>query len=144
MKKETKELVEFIKDCILRYQTEFKRGEVDIGMIDEKKEDKTCDKAITFLDSLPKIESHLCRGGYIQDKNGTPCCDGDKVKFKFIESWYEDNFKDRYTPVVEGVLKFCQETKKFYIQFGPYHNGYDWLDWSTDGDGCEWFEKVNK
>lgn len=39
-------------------------------------EEKICD----FLESIPEIESHLCRGGYIQDKNGTPCCDGDKVK----------------------------------------------------------------
>ena len=81
MKKETKELVEFIKDCVFRYQTELKRGEIDIGMIDGEKEDKTCDKAIAFLDSLPEIESHLCRGGYIQDRNGTPCCDGDNVRF---------------------------------------------------------------
>lgn len=82
MKKETKELVEFIKDCVFRYQTELKRGEVDVGVIDGEEEDKTCDKAITFLNSLPEIESHLCRGGYIQDRNGTPCCDGDKVKVK--------------------------------------------------------------
>lgn len=79
MKKETKELVEFIKDCVFRYQTELKRGEVDIRMIDGEEEDKTCNKAITFLDSLPEIESHLCRGGYVQDKNGIPCCDGDQI-----------------------------------------------------------------
>ena len=79
MKQETKELVEFIKDCVFRYQTELKRGEVDIGMIDGEEEDKTCDKAITFLNSLSETESHLCRGGYIQDRNGTPCCDGDTI-----------------------------------------------------------------
>ena len=79
MKEETKELVEFIKDCVFRYQTELKRGEVDVEITDREKENKTCDKAINFLDSLPKIESHLCRGGYIQDKNGTPCCDGDQI-----------------------------------------------------------------
>ena len=39
------------------------------------------EKAFAFLDSLPEIESKLCRGGYIQDKNGTPCCDGDKILF---------------------------------------------------------------
>ena len=82
MKEETKELVEFIKDCVFRYQTELKRGEVDVGMIDGEEENKTCDKAIKFLDSLPEVESHLCRGGYIQDRNGTPCCDGDKVEVK--------------------------------------------------------------
>ena len=85
MKEETKELVEFIKDCVFRYQTELKRGEVDVGMIDGEEENKTCDKAIKFLDSLPEIESRLCRGGYIQDRNETPCCDGDKVVYRTKE-----------------------------------------------------------
>ena len=91
MKQETKELVEFIKDCVFRYQTELKRGEVNIGLIDGEKEVKSCDKAITFLDSLPEIESHLCRGGYIQDKSGTPCCDGDEIlingEFEAVLKW---------------------------------------------------------
>ena len=39
------------------------------------------EKAMNFLDSLPEIEKHLCLGGYIQDKNGTPCCVGDKILF---------------------------------------------------------------
>ena len=142
MKQETKELVEFIKDCVFRYQTELKRGEVDVGMLDGEEEDKSCNKAIAFLDSLPEIESHLCRGGYIQDKNGIPCCDGDKVRFKFIEGWYSSNFKDKYTPVMEGKLEFSVETKNFIIIFGPDHNGYDWLDWTDADSGCEWFEKV--
>lgn len=142
MKEETKELVEFIKDCVFRYQTELKRGEVDIGMIDGEKEDKTCDKAITFLDSLPEIESHLCRGGYIQDRNGTPCCDGDKVRFEFEDKTYEENWKDKYSRIMIGVLQFSVETKSFCIIFGPENYGYDWIDWTTSDYGCKWFEKV--
>ena len=39
------------------------------------------EKAFAFLDSLPEIEHKLCYGGYIQDANGKPCCDGDRVLF---------------------------------------------------------------
>ena len=137
MKQETKELIQWMKENIVPFN---EHGTVPMTIITHGTEMQ--DKAIKFLDSLPEIESHLCNGGYIQDRNGTPCCHGDKVRFKFVEKWYEDNFKERYTPVMDGILKFCGDTKKFYIQFGPYHNGYDWLDWSCSDDGCEWFEKV--
>lgn len=48
----------------------------------KKADSENYSKAIHFLDSLPEIESHLCKGGYIQDANGIPCCDGDKILFK--------------------------------------------------------------
>ena len=137
MKQETKELIQWMKENIVPFK---EHGTVPMAIIPHGTEMQ--DKAIKFLDSLPEIESHLCNGGYIQDRNGTPCCHGDKVRFKFVKKWYEDNFKERYTPVMDGILKFCGDTKKFYIQFGPYQNGYDWLDWSCSDDGCEWFEKV--
>ena len=41
-----------------------------------------------LFNSLPEIEKHLCLGGYIQDKNGTPCCHEDKVRFKFSEKGF--------------------------------------------------------
>ena len=106
MKQETKELVEFIKDCVFRYQTELKRGEVDIGMINGEKEDKTCDKAITFLNSLPEFELRLCRGGYIQDRNGTPCCDGDVIINKSIL----DKQKEK------GILYWSKNDSRFYFK----------------------------
>ena len=140
MKKETKALIEWIKAQI---RIAAKLDDSYLITTDAISTHKSLEKdAENFLDSLPEIESHLCNGGYIQDRNGTPCCHGDKVRFKFVEKWYEDNFKERYTPVMDGILKFCGDTKKFYIQFGPYRNGYDWLDWSCEDDGCEWFEKV--
>ena len=139
MKQETKELVGWIKNRLKMRLLDIKENQSQSNYEECK---KNYDKAIIFLDSLPEIESHLCNGGYIQDRNGTPCCHGDKVRFKFVEKWYEDNFKEKYTPIMDGILKFCGETKKFYIQFGPNRNGYDWLDWSCSDDGCEWFEKV--
>ena len=76
MKKETKELVEFIKSAMNCVREEAVKQNAQSSWWFS-----TYDKAVEFLNSLPEIESHLCRGGYIQDKNGTPCCDGDEVYF---------------------------------------------------------------
>lgn len=64
-------------------------------------------KIYHFLKSIPEIESHLCRGGYIQDENGTPCCDGDKVI-------YDENY--------EGFLRWDKNKARFYIAsiYGDY------------------------
>jgi len=137
MKQETKELIDWIKKQIM-----IAGGCVTDASLPYWQEDRN--KAFTFLNSLPEIENKLCFGGYIQDRNGTPCCHGDKVKFKFVEKWYEENFKDRYTLIMDGLLQHCKDTKSFYIQFGPYHEGWDWLDWTCSEAGCEWFEKVEK
>lgn len=76
MKKETKELVEFIKSAMNCVREEaVKQNAQSLWWF------STYDKAVEFLNSLPEIESRLCRGGYIQDKNGNLCCDGDKVKY---------------------------------------------------------------
>ena len=140
MKEETKELVNWIKCQILTNQ--------DISYKITKdatdKYQKTKESALKFLDSLPEIESHLCRGGYIQDRDGTPCCDGDKVRFEFEDKTYEENWKDKYSRTMIGVLQFSVETKSFCIIFGPENHGYDWIDWTTLDYGCKWFEKVEE
>lgn len=73
MKRETKELIDWIKK--------------QISLVAQPNEywKEDCEKAVKFLDSLPQIESHLCKGGYIQDKNGTPCCNGDEVVFIYYD-----------------------------------------------------------
>ena len=71
MKQETKDLLTWIEIALNNYASEKN------NMITRDK----CNKALAFLNSLPEIEAKLCRGGYIQDKNGTPCCDGDKILF---------------------------------------------------------------
>ena len=65
------------------------------------------DKIYEFLKSIPQIESHLCLGGYIQDKNGTLCCDGDKVI-------YDENY--------EGTLEWDKKNARFIIAsiYGDY------------------------
>ena len=72
MKKETKELIDWIKKQISLAGTIVTDVSQPCWQQDRV-------KAIKFLDSLLEIESHLCRGGYIQDKNGVPCCDGDQI-----------------------------------------------------------------
>ena len=90
MKQESKELIDWIKKQI----NLAKECCVDVAWNGEHEYYNTdYEKAMKFLDSLPQIESRLCVDGYIQDKNGTPCCDGDKVRFEFEDSGYEENWK---------------------------------------------------
>lgn len=142
MKKETKALIEWIKAQI---GVAAKLDDSYLITTNAISTHKNLEKdAVKFLDSLAEIESHLCRGGYIQDRNGTPCCDGDKVRFEFEDKTYEENWKDKYSRTMIGVLQFSVETKSFCIIFGPENYGYDWIDWTTSDYGCKWFEKVDK
>ena len=59
------------------YKTKLLKHEVE--NINKDAEKEMCKKFAEFINSLPEIESHLCNGGYIQDTNGTPCCDGDRI-----------------------------------------------------------------
>ena len=79
MKQETKELIAWLKDHLMHYRNQLAAGQIKIGLITGEKEEKNAYKAIHLLNSLPDIEKKLCFGGYVQDKNGTPCCHGDKV-----------------------------------------------------------------
>ena len=135
MKQETKELVDWIKK------------QINIAKINNiapawngqhKAYNDDYDRAVAFLDSLPKIEAHLCRGGYIQDRNGIPCCDGDKIKFEFCEEDFKEHWSNRYPRIEYGELKFETDSKGFVILFGKG----DWIDWNGVFSGPEWFEKV--
>lgn len=135
MKQETKELIEWIKKQLNVSETV--ATNVPIPNWKEKKQ-----KAIEFLDSLPEIEARLCRGGYIQDKNGIPCCDGDKVQFKFSAKDFGEHWQEKYARIEYGTLKFCLEDKRFVILFGEDNGtGFDWIDWNGAYEGCEWFKK---
>ncbi len=80
MKQDTKELVEWLKDHLSHYRNQLAAGQIEIGLVTGELEEKNAYAAINFLNSLPEIESHLCNGGYIQDRNGTPVGHGDTVK----------------------------------------------------------------
>ncbi len=79
MKSETKELVEWITSQVMLASKLDESYKITPSAIDTHRDLEG--KTLAFLNSLPEIESHLCRGGFIQDKNGTPCCDGDKILF---------------------------------------------------------------
>ena len=116
MKDETKYLIAWIKGVISNCPYIAMPDSIRADS-DEKKED-----AIKLLDSFPDIESHLCSGGYIQDKNGTPCCHGDKVKFQYDECFYN------------GTLTFNFTFKCFTI---VNENGvFFWIN-----NDIKWFEK---
>ena len=118
MKKETLELVNWMKDFLCTEKSNCKGNAYDFERFD---------KAVDFLDSLPEIESKLCHGGYIQDKNGTPCCHGDKVKFIF-----DDCIDDRRFEIF-GRLAWHFKRGQFFIL--TYSNDYEL-------DRLKWFEKV--
>ena len=121
MKEETKELIIWIKKQI----NLTKRGCIDVAWNGQHKwYNADYEKAMKFLDSLPQIESHLCLGGYIQDKNGTPCCHGDKVNFQYDEGFYN------------GTLTF-NFTFKCFIIVTEDGGVFFW----TNG-AIKWFEKV--
>lgn len=80
MKQETKELIKWCISLLEDYRVLNITGKRNFRAAMPNKEIDNCENSIKFLKSLPEIESHLCRGGYIQDKNGTPCREGDKIK----------------------------------------------------------------
>ena len=117
MKKETKEILDYLINEHSKLI-----GNYDGFTEQDKKWNERERKIYNFLISIPEIESHLCLGGYIQDKNGTPCCDGDKVKFQYDEGFYN------------GTLTFNFTFKCFTI---VNENGvFFWIN-----NAIKWFEK---
>ena len=108
MKQETKYLIAWIKGVIANCPYIAMPDSIRADS-DEKKED-----AIKFLDSFPEIESHLCRGGYIQDKNGTPCCDGDKVLYngKNAVLFWSIAYSRFFVKVKDSAI--CDDTRTFF------------------------------
>lgn len=108
MKRETKELVNWIKSVIEGLEPEYTRPlcQSEYELNEEAKRELKLRKiaAVKFLDSLPDIEKHLCRGGYIQDENGIPCCEGDVIEYKDLQ----------IDEIVKGTLYWSVNDKRFY------------------------------
>ena len=135
MKKETKALVEWIKAQI---RIAAKLDDSYLITTDAISTHKSLEEdALKFLDSLPEIESHLCRGGYIQDNTGTPCGHGDKISFLYS------------TLIFTGTLTWIPNMGKFLIKpdsdFFKYHKKADeyltFYDIQAELNG---FSKVNE
>lgn len=93
MKAETKETIKWIKERL------------NFNCVKDTTDEKMLEKAIKLLDSLPKLEARLGSGGYIPDKNGTPCKDGDVVNVVIRD-------KNRF----EAFLFWDDEQKRFCFQ----------------------------
>lgn len=123
MKQETKELIDWIKKQI----NLAKENCIDVVWNGKHEYYNTdYEKAMKFLDSLPQIESRLCQGGYILDKNGIPCCNTELVKFL-----YKNSNEEKY-----GYLIWDKIMARFVIEV-------------IGDEGCkyiipeiQWFEKV--
>lgn len=122
MKEESRKILdELIREHSCRYARPSGLSDEEYESIDKYNHHE--DKIENFLKSIPQIESHLCLGGYIQDKNGIPCCDGDEVNFQYDEGFYN------------GTLTFNFTYKCFTI---VNENGV--FFWTNNA--IKWFEKV--
>lgn len=103
MKEESRKILdELIREHSCRYSRPDGLSDEEYESIDKFNERE--DKIENFLKSIPQIESRLCLGGYIQDKNGTPCCDGDEVVFTY------------YADCIDTPKK-----KEGQLRWSPYH-----------------------
>ena len=107
MKKETEELINWLKDHLLHYRNQLAAGQIKVGLVTGDKEEKNAYKAIHFLDSLNDIEYRLGKGGYIPDINGTACKYGDSVKIL--------NKTDEFGGDITGRLVWSDIDKCFYV-----------------------------
>jgi len=132
MKKETKELIKWAMSLIADYRVQnmvehsnFRKNTP--AAQNSEIEIKNCKDFAEFLNSLPEIESHLCNGGYIQDRNGTPCCHGDNLKCVLVDTPEDDWFYGKLTWRGEaGTFLVLTQTKTLYLA------------------EIKWFEKVEK
>jgi hypothetical protein len=78
MRQETKELLDYI---IHKFDFREPVGKCTskISPAEAQAFNRRQDRIQAFLRSIPDIEKHLTEGGYIQDRNGTPICHGDKI-----------------------------------------------------------------
>jgi hypothetical protein len=71
-------------------------------------------KIQAFLRSIPDIEKHLTEGGYIQDRNGTPICHGDKINVYDADECLSGTYK-------QAVLNWNPRLARFEV---IYENNY--------------------
>lgn len=105
MKQETRELLDYI---IRKFDFRQPLGKCTskISPTEAQAFNERQDKIQAFLRSIPDIEKHLTEGGYIQDRNGTPICHGDKVIFR-------KNLEEKFSR--EGLLLWNPDRAMFEI-----------------------------
>lgn len=110
MRQETKELLDYI---IHKFDFRETLGKCTskISPAEAQAFNKRQDKIQAFLRSIPDIEKHLTEGGYIQDRNGTPICHGDKLKL-CIPCVYDNLSDEAYR---HAVLNWNPRVAKFEV-----------------------------
>lgn len=110
MKRETKELIDWIKERIF---VSLKNHEEDYL---KAAEEVQAAEAERFLDSLPELEERLKHGGFIPDRNGTPCKDGDRIRVFFSDG-----------SCVESTLQWISEPFGFQYEYDFEEDGLQGL-----------------
>lgn len=107
MRQETKELLDYIIRKF-NFRQSLDSCPAKVSPAEAQAFNKRQDKIQAFLRSIPEIEKHLTEGGYIQDKNGTPICHGDKVVFR-------KSIKENFSR--EGFLLWNPDKAMFVITY---------------------------
>ncbi len=113
MKQETKQTIDWIKKQINLAKENCINPAHKDGYTEYEAD---YEKAFNFLDSLPEIESKLRQGGYIQDSNGKPCCNGDTVKITVKKDYKIQEFAGK---TLEGYLAWNKTQGRFYVITRP-------------------------
>ncbi|MBR6154733.1 MAG: hypothetical protein IKQ43_09905 [Treponema sp.] len=140
MKQETKELITGLKNWYEKFRseapltpyTEWAVGDGD-GYADEGA--SNMDKVITLLDSLEGLENQLKHGGFIPDRNGKPCKDGDKIEICL------DGL--RSGEIVSGQLRWDDKHYLFLCEGDDISLSPGEKD-EADYIGIQWFEKEDE
>lgn len=135
MKQETKELIDGLKDWYEKFRSEtpltpYTEWAVGDGKGYADEGASNMDKVIALLDSLENLENQLKHGGFIPDRNGKPCKDGDRIKICLNGR--------RQDEIVYGTLCWNYETYGFYaIEETEVEHLY--ID--SNSGVVQWFEK---
>ena len=126
MKQETIENIKWLKDLLDR--------EAEIEPVCKNDEEfvsnykKRCEECKQLLDSLEGLENQLKHGGFIPDRNGKPCKDGDRVKI------FANDEK------TTGTVKWISDCGYFLI-CSDGEDSYNWYLDELRDCGHGWFEK---
>lgn len=128
MKQETIENIKWLKDLLGREAEIESVCKNDEEFVSDYK--KHCEECKKLLDSLEDLENQLKYGGFIPDRNGNPCKDGDKIEICL------DGL--RSGKIIHGHLCWNSSSFGFYA-LEDETKEYLYID-SNSGE-VQWFEK---
>ena len=133
MKQETKKLITGLKNWYEKFRSEapltpYTEWAVGDGKGYADEGASNMDKVIALLDSLESLENPLKHGGFIPDRNGKPCKDGDRVKI------FANNEE------TTGTVKWISDCGYFLI-CSDGDDSYNWYLDELRDCGHGWFEK---